>query len=379
MLLATLKDADRRKDEFLAMLAHELRNPLAPIRNAAQLFRSQGGRVPELQWATEVIDRQVHHMSRLVDDLLDVSRITRGKIELRRELLDLKDVVETAVEASRPLLEKGGHRLTVTLPPSPILLEADPPRITQVLVNLLNNAAKYTDHGGRIDLTAESTGDHVTIRVKDNGIGIPADALPDIFEMFTQVDRSRERAEGGLGLGLTLVKRLVQMHGGSVEAKSDGLGKGSEFVVRFPIVQDTERRTPVWHDEKAEAPPTRRILIVDDNQDAAYTLSMLLRTFGNEVSTAHDGLEAVGAAASFKPEVVLLDIGLPGLNGYDVARRIRQQDGGEDILLVALTGWGQEDDRRRSLEAGFDYHMTKPIEFDALKKLLAETGGHRPG
>ena len=372
-LLSALKESDRRKDEFLAMLAHELRNPLAPIRNAVQIYRAKGLSVPELQWATDVIDRQVHQMTRLVDDLLDVSRITTGKIELRKERVELAAVVNSAVEASRPLIEKWGHELTVTIPPQPIQLEADPTRLAQVLSNLLNNAAKYTDQGGRIWLTAERQSGHVLIRVKDTGIGIPAEMLPRIFDMFTQVDRTLERSEGGLGIGLTLVQRLVEMHGGTVEAHSDGPGKGSEFVVRLPVaeVKDQGRQGAACDGEKGAAPARRRILVVDDNRDAADSLGMLLRMMGNEVHTAHDGLEAVGAAAAFHPDVVLLDIGLPKLNGYEAARRIREQDGGTDMVLVAVTGWGQEEDRRRSKEAGFDHHMTKPVEFAALQKLLA--------
>ena len=372
-LLSALKESDRRKDEFLAILAHELRNPLAPIRNAVQIYRAKGLPVPELQWATEVIDRQAHQMTRLVDDLLDVSRITKGKIELRKERVELAVVVNSAVEASRPLIEKWGHGLTVTIPPQPIQIEADPTRMAQVLSNLLNNAAKYMDQGGRIWVIAERQSDHVLIRVKDTGIGIPTETLPRIFDMFTQVDRSLERSEGGLGIGLTLVQRLVEMHGGTVEARSDGPGKGSEFVVRLAVaeVKDQGPQGAACDDEKGAAPARRRILVVDDNRDAADSLGMLLRMMGNEVHTAYDGLEAVGAAAAFQPDVVLLDLGLPKLDGYEAARRIREQDGGTDMVLVAVTGWGQEEDRRRSKEAGFDHHMTKPVEFAALQKLLA--------
>jgi PAS domain S-box-containing protein len=377
-LLATLKETDRRKDEFLAMLAHELRNPLAPIRNAVQIFRGKGLPVPELQWATEVIDRQVHQMTRLVDDLLDVSRITRGKVELRKELVDLGTVVSNAVEASRPLIEKWGHELTVTIPPQPIRLEADPTRLAQVFLNLLNNAAKYTDPGGRIGLSAERLDDHVAVRVKDNGIGIPIEMLPRVFDLFAQVDRTVERSEGGLGIGLTLVQRLVQMHGGTVEAHSDGPGQGSEFVVRLPTAKEIPTaRAGTTGPEQLAAPSGRRILVVDDNRDAADSLGMLLRMMGNEVHTAHDGLEAVGAAAAFHPDVILLDIGLPKMNGYEVARRIREQQSGQRVLLVALTGWGQEEDRRRTQEAGFDHHLTKPVEFNALEKLLAATSEGR--
>lgn len=374
-LVAALKEADQRKDEFLAMLAHELRNPLAPIRNAVQIFRVVGSPVPELRWATDVIDRQVHQMTRLVDDLLDVSRITKGKIELHRERVELAVVVNSAVEASRPLIEKLGHELIVSVPPWPIHLEADLTRLSQVLLNLLNNAAKYTDQGGRIWVTAEQRNNHVQIRVKDTGIGIPEEMLPRVFEMFTQVDRSLERTEGGLGIGLTLVKRLVEMHGGTVEARSDGPGEGSQFIVCLPLAEEiTDQRLlePIGDPEKFVTPVTRRILVVDDNWDAAESLVMLLRMMGNEVHTAQDGLEAVAIAAEVRPDVVLLDIGLPRLNGYEVARRIREQVGGREMVLVALTGWGQEEDRRRSTEAGFDHHLTKPVDFATLQQLIAD-------
>ncbi|MCA1705262.1 MAG: response regulator, partial [Actinobacteria bacterium] len=310
--------------------------------------------------------------TRLVDDLLDVSRITKGKIELRKQRVELAAVVNSAVEASRPLIEKWGHGLTITIPPQPVQIDVDPTRMAQVLSNLLNNAAKYMDQGGRILVIAERQSGHVLIRVKDTGIGIPTETLPRIFDMFMQVDRSLERSEGGLGIGLTLVQRLVEMHGGTVEARSDGPGKGSEFVVRLAVaeVKDPGPQRAACEHEKGAA-PARRILVVDDNRDVADSLGMLLRMMGNEVHTAHDGLEAVGAAAAFQPDVVLLDLGLPKLNGYEAARRIREQDGGTDMVLVAVTGWGQEEDRRRSKEAGFDHHMTKPVEFAALQKLLA--------
>jgi signal transduction histidine kinase/CheY-like chemotaxis protein len=378
--LAALTESDRRKDEFLAILAHELRNPLAPIRNAVQIFRAMAPPVKELQWATEVIDRQVHQMTRLVDDLLDVSRITRGKIELRKERVELAAIVNSALEASRPGIEKWGHELTVSIPTEPIQLMADLTRLSQVILNLLNNAAKYMGRAGRIWLTAERQDDHALIRVKDTGIGIPAEMLPRIFDMFTQVDGSLERSEGGLGIGLTLAKRLVQMHGGTIEAHSEGPGTGSEFVVRLPVAVAVEGEEPRGEEGGGEMdvpPAMRRILVVDDNQDAAESLGMLLQMMGNEVRTAHDGPEAVEAAAAFRPDVVLLDIGLPKLNGYEVARRIREQDGGADRMLIALTGWGQEEDRRRSKEAGFDHHVTKPVEFADLQKLLMETDRSR--
>ncbi len=373
-----LEEADRRKNEFLAILSHELRNPLAPIRNAAQILRVTAPPLPELQWARDVIDRQVQQMTRLVDDLFDVSRITRGKMVLRKRRVDLAAVVTTTVEASRPTIEKRGHDLTVVLPPESIHLEADPTRLAQILSNLLNNAAKYTDRGGRIALTAERNGDGVCIRVKDTGIGMPAEMLPRVFDMFTQVEPSLDRSQGGLGIGLTLVQRLVQLHGGAVEAHSDGLGMGSEFVVRLPIARarDGEKAAAPAGARDGEKPVALRagyrILVVDDNQDAADSLAVLLRMSGNEVHTARDGLEAVGAAAAFEPDVVLLDIGLPKLNGYEAARRIREERG-DGIVLIALTGWGQEEHRRRSKEAGFDHHLTKPVEFEALQQLLSKT------
>ena len=378
-LVAALKEADQRKDEFLAMLAHELRNPLAPIRNAVQIFRGFGPPVPELKWATEVIARQVHQMTRLVDDLLDVSRITRGKIELRKERVELSSIINSAVEASRPLIDKLGHELSVTLPARPIYLEADSTRFAQVILNLLNNAAKYTDEAGQIALSAQRDQDRVIISVKDTGVGIPPDMLSRVFDMFTQVEGSIERAEGGLGIGLTLVNRLVEMHGGTVEARSEGLGRGSEFVITLPVATKAEEvQAAAARTDEAERSSARRILVVDDNQDAADSLVILLRMRGNEVRMARDGLEAVGAAAAFRPDVVLLDIGLPKLNGYEAARQIREQSGGHDILMIALTGWGQDEDRRRSQEAGFDYHLTKPVDFDALQRLLAGISPLRP-
>ena len=377
-LAEVLKESDRQKNEFLAMLAHELRNPLAPIRQGVEIFRAQSPAVPQLQWATDVIDRQVRQMTRLVDDLLDVSRITRGKIELRKKRVELSSIVESAVEASRPLLAERDHRLTVTLPPQPIELEADLARLSQVLLNLLHNAAKFMHRGGRVGLTVERQSDEVLIRVEDDGIGIPREMLSRIFEMFTQVDRSLDRCEGGLGIGLTLVKRLVELHGGTVEAKSAGPGKGSEFVVRLPVATtlpeaEAEPRAAAQMGERAAPPAGRRILVVDDNRDAADSLGMLLGLLGHEVHIAYDGLEAVRAVAAFQPAVVLLDIGLPKLDGYEAARQIREQEGGSGRVLVALTGWGQEEDRRLSREAGFDHHVTKPVEFAELKKLIAES------
>lgn len=380
-LVSALKEADQRKDEFLAMLAHELRNPLAPIRNAVHIFRRVGPPSPELQWANDVIDRQVHQMTRLVDDLLDVSRITRGKIELRKERVELASIVNSAVEASRPLIEKSHHELTITLPAHAVPLDVDPARLAQVLSNLLNNAAKYSDPPGRIWLTAEQRSDNIEIRVKDTGVGIAAEVLPRVFDMFTQGDRSLERAEGGLGIGLTLVHRLITMHGGTVEARSDGPGKGSEFIVSMPVATAVADQLPKARredDEQAAAPVTRRILVVDDNLDSAESLVLLLKLMGNEVHTAHDGLEAVAMAETNRPDVILMDIGLPKLNGYEAARLIRERAGDRELVLIALTGWGQEEDRRRSKEAGFHHHLTKPIDLSVLQQLLVDTSAGSP-
>jgi PAS domain S-box-containing protein len=373
-LLGELKEADRRKDEFLATLAHELRNPLAPMRNAVQVLRLKGPDKPELRWGRDVIDRQIEHLSRLLDDLLDISRITRNKLELRKQRIELAEVVNGAVETSRPLIEQCGHELTVTLPPQPIYLSGDLVRLSQVFLNLLNNAAKYTERGGRIWLSAEQQGSEVVVRVEDTGVGIPPEKLPRLFDIFFQVDRTLERAQGGLGIGLSLVRRLVELHGGAVEARSEGVGKGSEFSVRLPVLVERPKPSPAQESigGVTKATTARRILLVDDNRDSADSLAMLLRLSGNEVHTAYDGLEGVEAAEQFRPEVVLLDIGMPKLSGEDACRRIRSEPWGTDMLLIALTGWGQEEDRRRCMQAGFDYHIMKPVDPDALIKLLAE-------
>jgi PAS domain S-box-containing protein len=376
-LLRELKESDRRKDEFLAILAHELRGPLAPLRNMLEIMKQSeaGGQV--LRQARDTMDRQLGQLVRLVDDLLDVSRITRNKLELRTARVELASIVYQAVEVCRPLAERANHELQVNLPRQPIYLHADAVRLTQVFSNLLNNACKYTEPGGKISLTGERQGSDVIVSVKDSGMGIPADKLDSIFEMFTQVDRSLERSQGGLGIGLTLVKRLVEMHGGTVEAASDGEGKGSEFIVRLPIL--IEKPKAVTTDSPTK-PMTlnRRILVVDDNRDSATSLAMLLKITGNETHTAHDGLEALQAAENFLPEVVLLDIGLPKLNGHEVCRRIRQQPWGRDMVLVALTGWGQDEDRRKSQDAGFDHHMVKPVDLTGLIKLLAGSRSPNP-
>ena len=374
-----LRDADRKKDEFLATLAHELRNPLAPIRNAAQILTAKGPPVPELQWARGVIDRQLQLMARLLEDLLDVSRISRNKLELRPERVELAAVVEAAVETSRPVVDAGRHALSVALPPEPIRLEADPVRLAQVFANLLNNAAKYTEEGGRIWLTAERQGSDVVVSVRDSGIGIATEMLPRVFEIFSQAKPALVRSQGGLGIGLSLVKGLVELHGGRIEAKSGGPGRGSEFVVRLPVAAATPTREPAWPgDDDGQPPgPKRRVLIVDDNRDSADSLAMLLQIKGHEVGTAYDGERAVEVAGALRPEVVLLDIGMPKLNGYDACRHIRAQPWGKGMFLIALTGWGQEEDRRRTEAAGFNHHIVKPVDPAVLMELLASLPSER--
>jgi len=370
-----LAGADRRKDQFLAMLAHELRNPLAPIRNAVELMRQVETIDPAFQPSREMVERQVKHLARLVDDLLDVSRITQGSIRLRKEAVDLGTVVERAVEGTRPLIDSRAHNLNVQLPTDPIRLEADPTRLEQILTNLLNNAAKYTMPGGQIRVSAVLEGDEAVVRVRDNGIGVPPDVLDRVFEPFVQSEGSLARSEGGLGIGLTLVRSLVEMHGGSVEATSPGLGQGSEFVVRLPANVPVEKGTSSL--PEAHAPfPSRglRVLVVEDNVDAAESLSALLRLWGHEVRMVHDGLAAIDAAREQHPEVVLLDIGLPGLDGYQVARRLRDDVGLDNSLLVAMTGYGQPEDRRRSREAGIHHHFVKPVEPFVLRTLLSNLG-----
>jgi len=375
-LAANLSEADRRKNEFLAMLAHELRNPLAPMSNAVRALRLGGHEGESLRSASDMLERQVRQMSRLVDDLLDMSRITRGRIELRKEPLELAPVVSHAVEAARALYRSMDHDLTVTMPDAPMQLSADPARLAQVIGNLLNNASKFTDKGGHVWLMVEKDGHEAVIRVRDNGIGIAQEHIPGLWEMFAQVDTSLERSRGGLGIGLTLVKTLVEMHGGTVEAQSDGLTRGSEFTVRLPILSDAA--LPASHTSVSEPPlPTmrRRVLIVDDSEDGAESLAMLLQLGGHETHIAHDGVEAIEAAEKLRPDVVLLDIGLPRLNGYEVCHRLRKEPWAKDLVLVALTGWGQEEDRHRSREAGFDAHLVKPVDHDALLRLLASLPG----
>jgi signal transduction histidine kinase/ActR/RegA family two-component response regulator len=370
-----LTQADRRKDEFLAMLAHELRNPLAAARNAVQVMRMLAREDANLRWAGEVVERQVQHLGRLVDDLLDVSRFTSGKVTLRKEPTDLAAVVARAVETARPAVEGRRQKLSVTLPPERLRVDGDPVRLAQVVGNLLNNAAKYTPEGGRIWLTAGREGGEAVLRVRDTGVGIAPEMLPRVFDLFAQADGSLARSEGGLGIGLTLVKSLLEMHGGRVEAHSAGPDQGSEFVVRLPLLPapQSPADTPEKDGPCVPVPP-RRVLVVDDNVDAADSLAKVLALMGHDVRTAHDGPAALEEARDSAPDVVLLDIGLPRMDGYEVARRLREQVAPEHVLLVAMTGYGQDGDRRNSHEAGFDAHLVKPVDLAALEKLLASDG-----
>jgi PAS domain S-box-containing protein len=373
-----LREADRRKDEFLAVLAHELRNPLAPIRYAVALARKGGAEARRPQ-AQAIIERQVEHMSRLLDDLLDVSRITRGTLILRRSPVDLAAAVAAAQESARPLLEAKGHTLVLKLPQAPIRLVADPIRLAQVLANILINAAKYTDGGGRIELEAGCEGPDVVVAIRDNGIGISAEMMPRMFTLFAQAAPALERSEGGLGIGLSLVRGLVQLHGGTVRAHSRGVGHGSEFVVRLPLGEAAAR-------EAGDAPPKEppapieplRLLVADDNCDSAASCAALLEACGHEVSVAHSGREALDLACRVEPDVLLLDIGMPELNGYQLAQRIRCTSWGRHAILIAVTGWGQEEDKRRALAAGFDRHLTKPIDSDALESILQQATARPP-
>ena len=364
-----LRQADRRKDEFLATLAHELRNPLAPIHNAIQILNLNLAEGPEREWALGVIDRQAKQLSRLVDDLLDVSRITRDRLELRKERVELSRIVQAATEASRPIIAGRGHELTVTLPDQ-IVLDADPTRLAQVFSNLLNNAAKYSEPGGRIELRAERSGSHVVVRVRDFGVGIARDMLSRIFDLFHQVEPSMERISGGLGVGLTLVKRLVEMHGGQVVATSEGVNKGSEFVVRLPVLWSTAKPLPPLSDLPLKTSSASRVLVVDDYQDVAVSTCRMLRMLGFETRMAGDAITAIEVAGEFRPDVALLDIGMPMVSGYELARRIRAQPWGAEIILIAMTGWGQASDKRRSLEAGFKHHLVKPVAPAELARLI---------
>ncbi len=367
-----LREADQRKDAFLATLAHELRNPLAPIRNAVHILRTQGSPDTASRKLQDIVDRQVGQMARMVDDLLDVSRISRGKLELRRERVTLQQVIQGAVETSRPLIDQNRHQLEVVLPAKPLYLNADLTRLSQVFANLLNNAAKYTEASGRIKLLAEEHGAEVVVSVIDSGVGIPARQMANLFDLFSQGDNERRLAGGGLGIGLSLVKQLVELHQGRVMAQSEGPGCGSQFRVHLPLAEDQSAVSP----PEAAAPgqrstaKRRRILVVDDSEAAALTLGTLLELSGYEPHLAHDGEQALAVAEACRPDAVLLDIGMPKLSGYEVCRRIRQQDWGRQVTVIALTGWGQEQDRRRTAEAGFNHHLVKPADPVALLKLL---------
>lgn len=371
---AALRDADRRKDVFLATLSHELRNPLAPIRNAARLLESPSLSHEELERSRLIIARQVRHMASLLDDLLDVSRITRGMLTLKKEVIDLRQSFEAAVESARPAIEAKRHALNVEWPSDRVRILADPVRLTQILTNLLTNAAKYTDPEGKITLGCRTEGRTISIHVRDNGIGLAPDTLNRVFDMFSQVAPDKGRTDGGLGIGLALVKGLIELHGGRVEAISAGLERGSEFVVHFP---------DSLHEAAPSIPPTReftarddgpralRVLIADDNRDSAESLGMLLELSGHEVLLAHDGLQALAIAAQRQPDAALLDIGMPGMDGFQVAAGIRREPWGADMTLIAITGWGQEDAKRMARTAGFDHHLTKPMDTLVLESLLA--------
>ncbi|MPZ43114.1 MAG: response regulator [Betaproteobacteria bacterium] len=369
---SALREADSRKDRFLATLAHELRNPLAPIVTCFQLLRRYGGGDAAQERAHEVIDRQVRHMTRLLDDLLDVARITNDKVQLRKQRLTLASVIEAAVEATRPAIDRAGHKLSVAIPQEPLYIDGDAVRLAQVFANLLNNAAKYTNRGGMIALTAARKDTHAEVTVADQGIGIAAEDLPKIFSIFAQSDPARDRSEGGLGIGLFLVKALTELHGGAASVASAGLGRGSQFTVRLPLadVQGLELVAGTQIAPPESVP--RRILIADDNRDAAESLATMLRLQGNDVQVALDGVEAMAIAHNYQPDTALLDIGMPGLTGYEVARRIRQAPWGRTMVLVAVTGWGAMDDRERAREAGFDHHLTKPARIEDIERILRE-------
>jgi signal transduction histidine kinase/ActR/RegA family two-component response regulator len=363
-------EADRRKDEFLATLAHELRNPLAPIRNALNLLQLSGAAQPS-RGIWEMMDRQVDHMVRLVDDLMEVSRITRGKIALRKDATDLGEVIAAAVETSRPQLEAARHELKLALPPEPLVVEGDAMRLAQVFSNLLNNAVKYTDAGGRIEVEARRDDGAATVSVRDSGIGIAAEALSNVFEMFVQLDARGNRAQKGLGIGLTLVRSLIELHGGSVTARSPGVGRGSEFVVRLPLAARGPARASARETSAVKIPGLPRVMVVDDNVDAAESLAALLRLLGAEVRVIHDGAAALEVLDAFNPVAVFLDLGMPGMDGYETARRMRAQPGARSTVLIALTGWGQERDRSQTAAAGFHHHLVKPAELSALQAVLA--------
>ncbi|MGH8169103.1 MAG: hybrid sensor histidine kinase/response regulator, partial [Steroidobacteraceae bacterium] len=366
-----LRDADRRKDEFLAMLSHELRNPLAPIRNAADILASPAVSPGQLQWAIGLIRRQTAQMTALLDDLLDLARIAQGRLALRLKVVSFKAVLDSAIEAARPSIERKDHLLTVSVPPGEPIVRADPARLSQVISNILVNAAKYTDPGGRIALTARAGEGEVCVSIKDNGIGIPPDALDHIFTLFSQLDASSARIDGGIGIGLALVKGIVELHGGTVEARSDGPGRGSEFIVRLPLAACEAGASHHPANAQDVIPTSRRVIVADDNPDAAESLAMLLQLEGHDVRVAHDGLSALSLARAFRPQVAILDIGMPQLDGYSLARELRKESRGADVLIIALTGRGQEKDKRQAASAGFDVHLTKPVDPGRVISLIA--------
>jgi PAS domain S-box-containing protein len=370
---AALRAADSRKDEFLATLAHELRNPLASIHNSLEVLRRFGQGEPQLQRNNDIIDRQLRQMTRLTDDLLDLARVGRGKLVLRKEMADLLSIVRSAAETAASVIEERGHTLTISVPREPLLVEVDPGRLEQVVINLLTNAAKYTEPGGKIWLVVERNGNEAMIRVRDTGIGMTADFASHAFEMFAQAEPGKERTRGGLGIGLPLVRALVEIHGGTVTACSDGLGCGTELIVRLPGAVEPRIDSEKSKESRVEARVggrARRILIVDDYKDSAQSMATFLRLIGNDVHTSYDGPSALEAAAEYQPEVVLLDIGLPGVSGYEVARSIRKLSGLANVILIAITGWSREEDRRRCSEAGFNHHLVKPIDFGLLQQVL---------
>jgi CheY-like chemotaxis protein/nitrogen-specific signal transduction histidine kinase len=367
-----LREADRRKDEFLAILAHELRNPLAPVRSAARVLRAPLADAKTRDWATAVIDRQIHTMASLLDDLLDVSRITRGHLVLHKQRASISSILETSLEVARPMIEARHQALSISLPETPVEVDGDPLRLSQVFSNLLTNAAKYSEPSGRIEVSVIQATDGIEVSVKDSGLGLEPESLSRIFEMFSQVKSALERSEGGLGIGLALVKGIVELHGGRVNAFSEGLGRGSEFRVLLPRAaagQVTSRTNVQLTAEPVRI--ARKILVVDDNKDASHTLGLLLELAGHAASFAYDGEQALISANELRPDIVLLDIGLPKLNGYAVAQGIRRESWGGKMVLIALTGWGHEDDKRRALDAGFDYHLTKPVNPDEVDALIA--------
>lgn len=375
-LAAELSEADQRKDRFLATLSHELRNPLAPIRNALELIKRADGDMGKIEFARAAMERQLVQMVRLVDDLLDVSRITRDKLQLRREVVPLRDVIDAAVESVAPLVAERGHVLAVESPPASLHVDVDPARVAQVLSNLLNNAAKYTDYGGKLRLRADLHDGEALITVQDNGIGMRASDIPRAMEMFGQVDDSLERTEGGLGIGLSLAKRLVEMHGGRITLRKGPTGEGTEVEVRLPAADATATPCPA---REVVATRPLRVLVADDNRDSANTLAMMMELMGHEVRVANDGEDALQMSEAYEPELILLDIGMPRLNGFEACRRIRGQPwAGDRLRIVAVTGWGQEDDRKRSREAGFDLHLVKPLDPHAVETMLTSLFSHDP-